>query len=441
MPGYSKVQFIAWEIYTGPIRYHKSTRILNLANAYGYAGIMSNGSDRRVDMFSQCKDIDARVAFTEKAIQKALEKADKGEDVLKVFMGPEFLYRGVGGAYLHDMLNGWAHSEVPDPYDNAWPGLFGGLKDVVAKEEYKDWVFVFGTTASASFATKKDENRKEIIDFTKFAECYNTSLIQLGGSENRDTCFTSRKHLKSKIDYVSNTSLNDIFRDSGIRPLDFALMIPADDIMESEGGAVFVLDGVNHTDSRPIKFGIEICLDHHAAWSYPDPQNNPIYSPPGRLRTNNEYVDLQLVPSCGMDLKEYSVSLLPVTGDKLKSYAFNCDGNSNLNYLFHQFTSYTDYGSHVQIWNQSDGDTIKKENQLETVSNDFSHIDSTKQIRVNDMINLRGEDIYDTQLWNSSIYPFSNNSTWKIGGCYEPPKGSGYVQVFNSRELLPNGSL
>ena len=99
MPNYSKVQFIAWEIYTGPVYQNRL--------ADHYPGIAPALGDRRWDVLSQCLDISARVQFTKKALDAAYESADQDENTLKVFMAPEFLYRGAAGAYLFDLLNGW----------------------------------------------------------------------------------------------------------------------------------------------------------------------------------------------------------------------------------------------------------------------------------------------------------------------------------------------
>ena len=85
MPNYSKVQFIAWEIYTGPVYQNRL--------ADHYPGIAPALGDRRWDVLSQCLDISARVQFTKKALDAAYESADQDENTLKVFMAPEFLYR------------------------------------------------------------------------------------------------------------------------------------------------------------------------------------------------------------------------------------------------------------------------------------------------------------------------------------------------------------
>ena len=99
MPEYSKVQFIAWEIYTGAV--------YGPSGADHYAGLAPAAGDRRFHVLSQCLDIMARVEFTRRAIETAYKNAQADSKTLKIFMAPEFLYRGAAGAYFYDLLNGW----------------------------------------------------------------------------------------------------------------------------------------------------------------------------------------------------------------------------------------------------------------------------------------------------------------------------------------------
>ena len=60
-----------------------------------------------------------------------------------------------------------------------------------------------------------------------------------------------------------------------------------------------------------ILFGLEICLDHAQAYS-----NAPQTGVTGRLAINGDAVNIQLVPSCGMRLKESPLALAPKDGPK-----------------------------------------------------------------------------------------------------------------------------
>ncbi|UMR30962.1 hypothetical protein MJ904_01440 [Massilia sp. MB5] len=328
---YEKVQFISWEVHTGP--YEEG-------NGRGaYTGLYNPASDKRTDALGQCKDIDARVAFTKKALELARERSDTDATTLKVFMAPEFLYRGAGGAYLHDLLEGWvtapAEFGLPLPYSGGWDGLFGQLRKLVASPEYEHWIVVFGTAVSASFPTKASPQGGRLLNVADVAQVYNSALIQRGGVAAKGAaCHITRKHFKSDIDFFDwygNTQ-----HGTNVEHLDS----PAKRLIETgmnEGSALFEFDAVRNRKGTRLKFGIEICLDHRVS-----SQSSRF----GRLRTANERVNIQLVPSAGMSLQHESVFLLP-TSEAPHSYAFNCDGLNN--------TQPAGRGSHTQIARSDNG--------------------------------------------------------------------------------------
>jgi hypothetical protein len=355
---YLKVQFVSWELNTGP------------DNIHGYVGLNFNPivNDKRLDFVSQCLDIEARVLFTQDAINKAHSYASSDTNTLKVFMAPEFLYRGMGGAYVHDLINGWESTPprlIGAPFNQKWGGLFGKLQDFVANDKFNNWVFVFGTAVSASFQTMDVTipNRKEpiqFIDLSKPAEGYNTSLIQVGGSANHDINYTSRKHYKSGIDFINHMEHYTSHIDSNIgHSLDSWDKNLNDLLGSPEGGASFTLKNINTSDGKPLPFGIEICLDHQNSTSSGGNVQNF-----GRLKSSNQHVKIQLVPSGGMSLVDASIMLTPSAGPTPNSYAFNCDGLSNLTSPW--------AGCHTQIWNGANGALVQLANKLFEANGGFA---------------------------------------------------------------------
>jgi hypothetical protein len=309
-----------------------------------------------LDAYSQCIDIQARALFTKAAIETAYQQSetDSCETTLKVFMAPEFLYRGAGGAYIHDLVRGWEHAPPEfglqaTPYGGKWGGLFDILQDIVTEDKYKHWVFVFGTAVSASFKTKLIEtpiidqqgNRsslnQSIIDFNQPVNAVNTALIQLGGRANRMVNHVNIKNLKSNIDFLHVASLlpphNRILLNGQVAHFDNPNIIDEN----CPGGALFVLTGVN-VENEPLQFGIEICLDHAIT---PTPAHPFEVTEYGRLKAyytrertrsgslESSKVKIQLVPSAGMSLQPNSICLKP-TGN---SYVFNVDGLNGLREL------------------------------------------------------------------------------------------------------------
>lgn len=384
MPNYTHVQFISWEIYTGP---NKGPFPWDMAaRGQSYTGLGGLG-DKRIDINGQMEDIEARVAFTSNAMDAAHRLADPTETTLKVFMAPEFLYRGAGGAYLHDLINGWqstppadlAAAGLPTPY----AGLFGSLQQFAGHANYDNWLFVFGTAISASFPVRKVDG-KWVMDLTQNAEIYNTALIQRGGLGNTSDNYASRKHYISGIDFIDWWLAAGIHASGNVVPADPAALAPVEG--EIEGSATFTINGINDNAGVPFPLGLEVCLDH--ASSGGDGAN-----PWGRIRTDNRWVKLQLVPSGGMSLVPASIRLLPSAGPTPYSYAFNCDGLTTK-------PAYN-WGSHTQIWNGANGaDPVPPANQLITASTGGVVANTQVAPVIGTVMTANGIAINDNQLWD-----------------------------------------
>jgi hypothetical protein len=375
MSNYSKVQFISWEIHTGPNESQSKSFYQGLYNP--------KSADRRLDVYGQCCDIEARVKFTADAIDKARRSMVPDPATLKVFMAPEFLFRGAGGAYLHDLINGWergapADFPVPDAYKGKWGGLFGELRALVAKADYEDWLFVFGTAISASFPTRSKTNPN--FDLSKKGEIYNSALIQRGGTTHGAHTYVSRKHYMSDIDFINEYSSSKLHNMGNVKPFDPAGLVPRDILGVNEAGAVFRIDTINGPTGAPIDFGIEICKDHlcsggNEAHDY------------GRIRTSNQFVKIQLVPSGGASLEEASIRLQAGTGSTPTAYAFNCDGMNGASYP----------GSHTQIWNGT-----AAPNHLFETTNGKAFAD-TRVVDVAARMDASWGSVNADQLWNSGL--------------------------------------
>lgn len=384
MSNYSKVQFISWEVHTGPF-------VVTTAPKTGwYSGLLDPGPDKRTDALGQCWDIEARLAFTADAIAKAsaAKNIDPSATTLKVFMAPEFLFRGAGGAYLHDLIGGWERAPagfgLPAPYSGRWGGLFGGLRALAANPKYEDWLFVFGSALSAAFPTARARDGKYEIDPLAPGEIYNTALIQRGGATHGGDNYVSRKHYISGIDFINwNGAVRQHTRGT-VLPLDRRAVVPADVMGVNEGGAVFRIPSVNDGAGKPIDFGIEICLDHAVSGGN---SANAF----GRIRTANQFVKIQLVPSGGMQLEPASIRLQPPGAATPKSYAFNCDGLGNMDFS---------PGSHTQVWNGANGAPVPAANQLVQV-NGGAALATTEVAAVLAQVATAHGAVTADQLWNN----------------------------------------
>jgi hypothetical protein len=415
MSNYTHVQFLSWEIYTGPNT--------NPQGEGSYTGIgNANAPDSRLDIEAQCDDVFQRSIFTFKAMTTAYDSGliDRSPSTLKVFMAPEFLYRGRGGAYIHDLIDGWtkAPAEFNLSGSDHFPGLFGMLRGHAKTgrrdphdqnpPQVDDWLFVFGTAISASFPAK-NQNGKWVWDATKPGEIYNTALIQRGGFNNTDANYASRKHYISGIDFIKQYVGSEAFTDGHVVPADRREIEPNE--TDREGSAIFEINGINDKEGKPIIFGIEICLDHLRSTGSRSVENQW-----GRIRTANKWAKIQLVPSGGLWLQTASIRLLPAgTGPTPNSYAFNCDG---------RFTLDANLGAHTQIWNGANGKEVPSANRLVEASY-AQNINNTTLIKIDDQISWASQP--GAFKWARNPRNLSARDLWHLG--------AGYVRVMHKMPL------
>ena len=294
---YSKALCIAY--HTG-CNYEKST---------GKVHPMSQGR-RNTDYFRHSEDDMEDMQKKCRALWKGVETAIDGIRVrnipddnktLKIFMAPEFYFRGKNGAYSPDVV-----SEIV-PLMRA----FGA-----SKATYQDWLFVFGTAVAAIEVEKTycvNCNSYGNIKFVKNplnpqktmpvcianaahtvstynegAEVQNVALIQHGSN-----IFLVAKEYVSGIDYKSNlVTVHPGQVDEKMLPVKAPLgsaANPGNAVVENDermGGCVFTVDG--------IRVGLEVCLDHALAG-----KNEREF---GRASELAATISILLIPSYGMTI-------------------------------------------------------------------------------------------------------------------------------------------
>lgn len=272
---YKKVQFIAYCINTAP----KSVKESGTWKQK-YVGLQDNS-----------KDINERIKLIKEAIDKAHENGDKSPNTLKIFMVPEFFFRGATGAY---------------PMANVQE-VIEGLQSLVKEQKQENWIFVFGTIlgfSSPTMTVTRKEGKIEEIDESKDKEIYNFTLVQQGGFKEEKKApkyaHVVQKELKSDIDFIKAKDMSG----GGLALKRVIHLTPLKEErnefsnLKYEGLSVFKMHG--------ITFGLEVCLDH-ANQRLKNSKNLPS-------------IDIQLIPSCGMSIKEEAIVV------RKFGYVFNCDG-------------------------------------------------------------------------------------------------------------------
>jgi len=193
---YKKVQGVGFQIYTGGAPAFLNTSGTNDLNpeCIGRASYGEIELEGAAEM--QCyigdddsmKDAKKRLEVVKHAVEKAYELADNDDtETLKIFIAPEFFWRGVDGAYIFA-------EEAPEDDDICGPvcHILQGLEQIAAQKRFEDWLFLFGSIA-ASEALSTDDPYDYL--FYNFAPIYK-------GYDPQKTSFRGKRFIVPKR-YVS----------------------------------------------------------------------------------------------------------------------------------------------------------------------------------------------------------------------------------------------
>lgn len=345
---YTSIQFIGLCMSTTPSSLES---IEDMSDRGYYAGL--------TDME---QDINARINFLRRQIIKSTEsgKIVTDRNCLKIFVVPEFFFRGNKGAYLIKEKNA---AEFFQKY-------FRSFFEYLNRAYLFDWIFVLGSVLTSKAEIDKDvEPTKELYpigdyllaiydklksskdcnielpplhEFLKSLDLYqkgdtaaqdsilkkfpefaqvlrctleycdskanivvdNSCFIVTGNNSSRRIIRCQKKY-KSKEDFVLNSTFGKEGRDTGYLQSITKYENIAEKGNEEKGNdsdeyAVFDYGG--------IRFGIDICLDHSRKRLLK------------HLSSTENYVDVQIIPSCGMEIKDDAVIA------RTEGYVFNCDG-------------------------------------------------------------------------------------------------------------------
>jgi predicted amidohydrolase len=291
---YTHVQFAGFKIDTFPIKNH--TYVADATHPSWLGWTIWNEHSLYLGLMDHAKDIESRIAIMKLAVEKAAAKIKDNTtpSTLKVFMSPEFFFRGYTGAYP-DMEMVHAIREQ--------------LESMVNATKYEDWLFVFGSViAKADLGGGK-------------AEAYNIVYVIPGAGKGETRVVM--KELKSGIDflkgmgylnkqgnYINQPSFNytDKVIDEHVKHLHSGAKGEG---RERQSGAYGADSGGGIFDYENVTIGVEICLDHLV--------KRLKQSPP---KAGEWKIQLQLIPSAGMKIKPPSVIATR------SGFAFNVDGGT-----------------------------------------------------------------------------------------------------------------
>jgi hypothetical protein len=338
---YQSVVCIGYKCVTGTFESRLSNRVM-YTGAWWDRIDMNNKRDQLKKVITQALgEYETKFGLKGKTGPKTKFRltAAEDKDTLKIFMAPEFYFRGKQGGY-----------------DMAVVGeILPEMRNFTSADDYKDWLFVLGTAIGATrlhtqCPTSKCGGQTEVMNDPKNPLSHRTvvycrkckqedtrrpkvmldnfAVIQKGGEKTDANSYLIQKEGMSWMDYRRPDPKTDwdhpeSDRDGRlveVRGL-IADAIPSEGSSQSGsvaqslykdermGGSVFSMDG--------IRFGLEVCLDHLN----------------GRLKASNDIsalnVQIQLIPSAG-------VLPQPDTTKFVAPIVFNVDG----------------CGPNVEVWNK-----------------------------------------------------------------------------------------
>jgi len=294
---------------------------------YDSKGLYTKQMDDQLDVNLRCGEMKKAIRLAYDNYQPLVRargtSVDDESRTLKIFMAPEFYFRGLPGAF--DI------------------GIVSHIFDVIRKEtqdvRYRDWLFILGTAVCGTDVTEKGAFKGKMAD--------NVALVQKGGYSGADGVhdYYVEKERVSHIDYrrpsgaFPNPGKENLFDPSVkvwkkpgrkaeiggkqvvvIPPegsTDFGTIRASKGTSERIVGCIFTMDG--------ISFGLEVCLDHLN----------------GRLmKAPDKGVQIQLVTSAGASLKD-KLGNFPNLACMAKGIAFNVDGGGG----HHVMVVFHDIGS------------------------------------------------------------------------------------------------
>lgn len=308
---YQNVQFIAYRVDTFPKQVKGTLKGFEIVNLNTLLPVYERLQEY-TGIADDKKDIELRCSLMEDAIRRAYESAfvQKSQACLKLFMAPEFYFRGIRGVYSLD----------------AYLHIVERLRNFVKLDIFKDWLFVFGSCIAFSEKHEKDRRQGPSIAKDRGLEVYNIVFVQKGNTGESGSCVVV-KEFKSGIDFLSrrweeknNTgkvteilveprgSVGEKFMHEDVKHLKAGKGI---DPNRGRGKEVQRLsyEGLGMFSVDEIQFGVEVCLDHamRRLWRSP-------------AAAGQKRVQIHLIPSSGMSIKSESVVA------RADGYVFNCDG-------------------------------------------------------------------------------------------------------------------
>eukprot|EP00523_Entomoneis_sp_CCMP467_P016079 CAMPEP_0168769536 /NCGR_PEP_ID=MMETSP0725-20121227/2453_1 /TAXON_ID=265536 /ORGANISM="Amphiprora sp., Strain CCMP467" /LENGTH=615 /DNA_ID=CAMNT_0008818949 /DNA_START=9 /DNA_END=1856 /DNA_ORIENTATION=+ len=162
---YTQFQALNFQLYTGgaPVFLNNDDGaiIANPECSNAVEGVLEGESQCYMGHENATQDVLDRLDVLQTAVERAYEAASRNEDTLKIFVAPEFFFRGLQGAYVVPQNSSHSNAIFGKTSSGTCEGVvclvLQGLQDLVADARFQDWLFLFGTTIVSEELPTEDE--------------------------------------------------------------------------------------------------------------------------------------------------------------------------------------------------------------------------------------------------------------------------------------------
>mmetsp|Transcript_26254 Transcript_26254/g.63974 ORF Transcript_26254/g.63974 Transcript_26254/m.63974 type:complete len:514 (+) Transcript_26254:38-1579(+) len=199
---YRRVQGLGFQIYTGGapaiLENENGTQRLNPeCNGLTSYGSMwtEEGYEMQCYIGNDDNEVDAqnRLKIMKDAVELAYRSSDPDSATLKVFIAPEFYWRGVDGAYVF-------MEEEPEDWDICGPvcQILKGLEEIVAQKRFENWVFLFGSITASEVVAEEGPFQTMFYNFAPLYLGYDPEKTDFHGKR-----FIVPKRYMSSSDFLT----------------------------------------------------------------------------------------------------------------------------------------------------------------------------------------------------------------------------------------------
>lgn len=121
------------------------------------------------------EDVMQRLSIMTDAVEKAYTLSNKDDSILKIFLAPEFYFRGINGAFEFTIDEEEMEMEDGRKCSSDMCQILSGLEQIVADVRFENWLFLFGTVIASEATSRHHQNHlhnKKHDVYVNFAPLY-----------------------------------------------------------------------------------------------------------------------------------------------------------------------------------------------------------------------------------------------------------------------------